>query len=77
MFFVKRLFVALRKASLAGDYLVKLVRYYKDNRQDKEKTKKYHRQQQQQAGYELNIKMADVIHERGQNVSVYIDITIS
>ena len=34
------------------------------------------KQQKQQAGYELNIKLANVIHERGQNEFVYTNTTI-
>ena len=37
---------------------------------------KNNQQQQQQAGYKLDIKLADSIHERGQNVSVYMQIQL-
>ena len=32
-------------------------------------------EKQQQAGSDQNIELADVIHERGQNVSVYTNTT--
>ena len=55
-----------------------IYKYYKDKRQGKEKSKQqqHHQHKQQQAGYELNIKLADVIHEGAQNESVYTYTTI-
>ena len=40
------------------------------------RSNKNNQEQQQQAGYKLDIKLADSIHERGQNVSVYANTTI-
>ena len=60
-----------------------IYKYYKDKRQHKEKKKQHQHQQlwklqtqiqQKQAGSELNIELADVIHQWDKNVSVYIYI---
>ena len=48
--------------------------HYKDKIQDKDMTKKiswlHHKQQQQQAGFEL-VDVADKMHGQGPNMSVY------
>ena len=61
-----------------------IYKYNKDKRQDKERTKTTSTstttittQTATQAWYELNIDMADVIHERATNVSVSTNTTIS
>ena len=71
---INRIYIDLQGWNTWTNIDTQIYKFYKDKRQNKQLWKLQTQIQQKQAGSELNIELADVIHQWDKNVSVYIYI---